>query len=267
MPCSCSCASCARESGGRRLSRRKSRAARPGVGRARRAARESPFRRTSARARTGAADAARSRARGRAARRPARRACRPARRRRSAPCRRTNAPCASREPLDAPVRNRDALSQAGRAQLLARGEAVDDDGARQRRSSPRTAADGVEQPRLRSRRRDRAGCSTRAGARRSGSWTRDSALRLARETARAQAAVSRLTAGPLVPMQRELFLVLHHLAVELVDQRVDRRVHVGLDRLDSGCPCRACADSPRPCVAACPPTAPRSRRSRGRSGA
>ena len=39
-------------------------------------------------------------------------------------------------------------------------------------------------------------------------------------------------------------------------QAVDRRVHVGLDRFRSGCPCRARAGSPRPSVAACPPTAP-----------
>jgi hypothetical protein len=35
-----------------------------------------------------------------------------------------------------------------------------------------------------------------------------------------------------MPTQRELLLVLHNLAVELVDERVDRSVHVELHRLD-----------------------------------
>ena len=64
---------------------------------------------------------------------------RPARRTASAIFRRTNAPRASREALDPPVRYRDSLTQAGRAELLAREQAVDDDPARRGRCRSRTA--------------------------------------------------------------------------------------------------------------------------------
>ena len=52
---------------------------------------------------------------------------------------------------DAPVRNGDALAQAGRAQLLARLQAVDDDLPRQAAVGLEQRADRVEQARLRSR--------------------------------------------------------------------------------------------------------------------
>src|SRR4029077_11882379 len=122
-----------------------------------------------------------------------------------------------------------ALAQSRRAQLLARLQAVDDDLLGQTPIRLEQRAYRIEQARLRSRveveqnvpgrqqRGDLAHDLRRSSApRRAGSG-----LRTRNRRRRRRRGVAALDRGAFVAMQLALFLVLDHLAVELVGERVD----------------------------------------------
>ena len=215
------------------------------------------------------------------------------------------APCACARPRIRPCGMATPWPEPGRAELLAREQAVDDDLARTGRGSPRRARRRPRTGAPWTPRRGRAGRSRPAATRRSGSseakdgswrgrWQRRcprrkskpadlparrrerlrgvyarfagepppaSAIRRgrrapARRPLRSPRA-SRLIAAPSCRCSGAPLLVLQHLAVELVGERVDRRVHVGLDGLDVDVLAPRVQVRPRPCAAACPPTSPR----------
>ncbi len=203
--------------------------------------------RTSARARTGAAGAARSPAREPAARIPAPPACHRARRTGSAARAARRRPAPRLQPLDPAVWNRDTLAQSGRAQLLACGEAVEHDRLRampelrlEQAPRPHRTAASFE-PTSRSSRMFALGRSSAiwfiAGRRSTVPAPLDALQRpdaiyaSSRSGGGVPALVAACTLRSASWRWPAAFPCASHLAVELVDEHVDRRVHVRLDRL------------------------------------